>query len=286
MKIAAVYENVTRSIIAELERGAAPWVKPWKGGNCIGIMPANAITGHHYRGINVPILWHAADTHGFPSHAWLTFKQALEKGACVRKGEKGTQIVFTKQLTVKQNDAEDEERQISMLRAFTVFNVAQVEGLAAPDSTPAQPPPAGAADAFAAATGADIRHGGDKAYFVPSMDFIVLPDPESFENVQHYRATKLHELVHWSGHGTRLNRDLNNRFGTKAYAAEELVAELGAAFLCAHLGVQGQLRHAGYIDSWLSLLKEDDRAIFTAASKASAAADYLRAFSEKLEEVT
>lgn len=286
MNIAAVYENVTRSIIAELEQGAAPWMKPWKGGGRLGIMPANAITGHHYRGINVPILWHAADTHGFPSHAWLTFKQALDKGAHVRKGEKGTQIVFTKQLTVKQDDAEDEERQISMLRAFTVFNVVQVEGLGVPDTAPAQPLPAGAVDAFAVATGADIRHGGDKACFVPSLDFIVLPDPDSFESVEHYRATKLHELVHWSGHGTRLNRDLKNRFGTKAYAAEELVAELGAAFLCAHLGVEGQLRHAGYIDSWLSLLKEDDRAIFTAASKASAAADYLRSFSEKLEEET
>ncbi|WP_292530878.1 zincin-like metallopeptidase domain-containing protein [Methylocystis sp.] len=284
MNIAAVYENVTRSIIAELEQGAAPWVKPWKGGGRIGIMPANAVTGHHYRGINIPILWHAADTHGFPSHAWLTFKQALDKGARVRKGEKGTQIVFTKRFAVKTVDAEDEERRISMLRAFTVFNVAQVEGLTTPDTAPAQPPPAGAADIFAAATGADIRHGGNKACFVPSFDFIVLPDPESFENVQHYRATKLHELVHWSGHKTRLDRDLNHRFGTKAYAAEELVAELGAAFLCAQLGVEGQLRHAGYIDSWLSLLKEDDRAIFTAASKASQAADYLRSFSAEAEE--
>jgi antirestriction protein ArdC len=286
MKIAAVYEAVTRSIIAELEQGAAPWVKPWKGGNRVGILPANAVTGRCYSGINIPILWHAADVRGYPTNAWLTFKQALEKGACVRKGEKGTQVVFTKRLSVKKDDEADEERQISMLRAFAVFNVAQVDGFDAPDATAAPAPPAGAVDAFAAATGADIRHGGDKAFFVPSMDFIVLPDPETFESVEHYHATKLHELVHWSGHKTWLDRDLNNRFGTSAYAAEELVAEMGAAFLCAHLGVQGQLRHAGYIDSWLSLLKEDDRAIFTAASKASAAADYLRSFSEKLEEET
>ncbi len=284
MKIAAVYRHVTQSIIAELEQGAAPWVKPWKGGGRVGIMPTNAITGHHYRGINVPILWHAADTHGFASHAWLTFK-ALAKGAHVRKGEKGTQIVFTNQLTVKKDDAEDEERQISMLHAFTVFNVAQVEGLKEPDAAQGEsPPPAGAADAFAAATGADIRHGRDRACFVPSLDFVALPLPETFETAEQYHATKLHELVHWSGHKSRLSRDLNNRFGTQAYAAEELVAELGAAFLCAHLGVQGQLRHAAYIDSWLLLLKDDDRAIFTAASKASVAADYLRSFSEKLEE--
>ncbi|RNJ51368.1 ArdC family protein [Methylocystis hirsuta] len=283
MKIAAVYEAVTRSIIAELEQGAAPWVKPWKGGNCIGILPANAITGRCYSGINIPILWHAADVHGYPTNAWLTFKQALDKGAHVKKGEKGTQIVFTKRVTVEKGDT-DEEKQISMLRAFAVFNVAQVDGFDAPDAAAAPPPPAGAVIEFAAATGADIRHGGDKAFFVPSVDFIVLPDPESFESVEYYHATKLHELVHWSGHKTRLDRDLNNRFGTNAYAAEELVAELGAAFLCAHLGVQGQLRHAGYIDSWLSLLKKDERAIFTAASKASAAADYLRAFSEQEEE--
>lgn len=284
MKIAAIYESVTRSIIAELEQGAAPWVKPWKGGNRIGIMPANAATGRCYSGINIPILWHAADVRGYPTNAWLTFKQALDKGACVRKSEKGTQVVFTKRLSVKKDDAADEERQISMLRAFTVFNVAQVEGLDAPDTAAAPVPPAGAVDAFAAVTGADIRYGGDKAFFVPSMDFIVLPDPGSFESVEHYHATKLHELVHWSGHRSRLDRDLSHRFGTSAYAAEELIAELGAAFLCAHLGVQGQLRHAGYIDSWLSLLKSDNRAIFTAASKASQAADYLRSFSEQMEE--
>lgn len=178
MNIAAVYQHVTQSIIAELEQGAAPWVKPWKGGGRVGIMPANAITGHHYRGINVPILWHVTDTNGFPSHAWLTFKQALDKGAHVRKAAKGTKIVFTKQLTVRRDDAEDEERQISILRAFTVFNVAQVEGLDAPNASLGQsPPPAGAADAFAAATGADIRHGGDRACFVPSLDFVALPAP-------------------------------------------------------------------------------------------------------------
>lgn len=283
MKIAAVYEAVTRSIITELEQGTAPWVKPWKDGKRIGILPTNAITGRCYNGINIPILWHAADTRRYPTNAWLTFKQALAKDACVRKGEKGTQIVFTKRMSVKNGEA-DEERQISMLRAFAVFNVAQVDGLEATDAVPASPPAEGAADAFAQATGADIRHGGDKAFFVPSMDFIVLPDRESFESVQHYRSTKLHELVHWSGHRSRLDRDLNNRFGTSAYAAEELVAELGAAFLCAHLGVEGQLRHAGYIDSWLALLKKDERAIFTAASKASAAADYLRSFSEPARE--
>jgi antirestriction protein ArdC len=278
MKIATVYESVTQSIIAELERGTAPWVKPWKAGKRVGIMPANAIKGHHYRGINVPILWHAADTCGFPTNAWLTFKQALDAGGHVRKGEKGTQIVFTKRISVTDDDRE-EERQTSMLRAFTVFNVAQVEGIEALTVTPETSPP-GTVEVFVTATGADVRHGGDRACYVPSRDFIALPNPSDFTSPEHYEATKLHELVHWRGAEIRLKRDLKNRFGTKAYAAEELIAELGAAFLCAHLGVEGQLRHAEYIASWLSLLKEDNHAIFTAASKASAASDYLRAFSE------
>lgn len=280
MKIAAVYENVTRSIIAELEQGAAPWVKPWKNGKLVGIMPANAVTGHHYRGINIPILWHSADVHGYPTQGWLTFKQALDKGGHVKKGEKGTQVVFTKRLSVKDED--DEDKQISMLRSFTVFNVAQVDGL------PEHPEPPELSDghrheraeSFIKATGAQFRMSGDSACFIPSLDVIELPYQGFFKNPEAFYAVALHELVHWSGGAKRLNRDLNHRFGTRAYAAEELIAELGAAFLCAHLGVHGELRHASYIASWLELLKHDDHAIFTAASKASVAADYLRAFSE------
>ena len=280
MNIAAVYENVTKSIIAELEGGTAPWVKPWKAGKRVGIMPANAISGHHYRGINVPILWHAADERGFPTNAWLTFKQALDAGGHVKKGEKGTQIVFTKRISVTDND--DEERQISCC-APSPFSTSRRRKASRRCARRRRRRRRASVDGFVAATGADIRHGGDRACYVPSRDFIALPNPSDFTSPEHYEATKLHELVHWSGNEKRLKRDLGNRFGTKAYAAEELVAELGAAFLCAHLGVEGQLRHAEYIASWLSLLKEDDRAIFTAASKASAAADYLRSFLERGE---
>jgi antirestriction protein ArdC len=189
MKIAAVYESVTRSIIAELERGTAPWVKPWKAGKRVGIMPANAIGGHHYRGINVPTLWHAADTCGFPTNAWLTFKQALDAGGHVKKGEKGTQIVFTKRISVTADD--DEERQISMLRAFTVFNIAQVEGIEAMFAIQ-EPAPRGAVDIFVTAIGADIRHGGDRACYVLSRDFIALPNPSDFASPEHYEATWIH----------------------------------------------------------------------------------------------
>jgi antirestriction protein ArdC len=176
----------------------------------------------------------------------------------------------------------------SIVRVYYVFNVAQIDGVTDVNSIPRPEITTEqrdtAASRFIQATGADIRHGGDRAFYRIADDFIMLPEAPAFESYEHYLATALHELVHFSGHPKRLDRQLKNRFGTKEYAAEELVAELGAAFLCAHLGVQGQLRHAEYLANWLQLLKEDNRAIFTAASKASQAADYLRAFSEKLEE--
>lgn len=285
MKIQELYRSVTEGIIRDLENGAPVWLKPWKTGNTGGIMPVNAVTGRSYHGINVPILWGAASERGYQRHAWLTFKQAADKGANVRKGEKGTHVVFTKPYKVTDKET-DEEKTIKMLKVYCVWNVAQIDGL--PD--PAQPqevPPearAEAVDSFIEATNATIEHGGDRACYVPSRDFINLPPFASFKGPEHYYATLCHETIHWSGAKHRLDRDLNNRFGTRAYAAEELVAELGAAFLCAHLGITGELRHAGYIQSWLELLREDDRAIFTASSKASQAADYLRSFSEAIED--
>lgn len=279
MQVTELYASVTRRIVAELEQGAAPWTTPWKTGRATGgIMPVNAVTGHRYRGINIPILWSAVADMGYERHGWLTFKQATDRGASVRKGEKGTAIVFTRQVTIGE---EDEERTISMLRVYYVFNVAQIDNFPIETLEDREEPDIPtAADHFIAATKADIRHGGSEAMFIPSKDFIMLPPIGAFKNVESYFATKLHELGHWSGHESRLNRELKNRFGTRAYAAEELIAEMTSAFLCAHLGVTGELRHAGYIEKWLELLRSDDRAIFTAASRASQAADYLRAFSE------
>lgn len=283
-----LYQTVTDRILAELEQGAAPWLKPWKHGrgNGAGLLPRNAATGHRYRGINVPILWGAAEAAGYPAHGWMTFKQALDLGGHVRKGEKGTQVVFTKKLTVKEEaeGGEERERQVSMLRGYTVFNLAQIDGLPERITAPVAPPPPELRESrvasFVEATRADIRHGGNEACFIPSRDIVQMPPAPAFRSPEHYEATLLHELGHWSGHNSRLDRNLTGRFGTQAYAAEELIAELTAAFLCAHLGVTGELRHAGYIASWVRLLKDDKRAIFTAASKASQAADYLRAFSE------
>jgi antirestriction protein ArdC len=279
MQITELYERVTNTIIAELETGTAPWVRPWKG-SAGGFLPQNFATGRHYNGINICILWHEAEQKGYGVPQWMTFQQAIQKGACVRKGEKGTTVVFVKKLRVGEDE---NQRTVGMLKTFTVFNVAQIDGLPEPEATPDRPEPErdAAADAFIEATQADIRRGGDMAAFIPSKDYITIPFEKDFRGMEHFYATALHELSHWTGAKHRLNRDLTGRFKTASYAAEELVAELSAAFLCAHLGIQGELRHAAYIESWLTLLREDSKAIFTAASKASQAADYLRAFSEK-----
>lgn len=278
-----LYRKVTQQIIADLEQGVASWTKPWKAAGG-GIMPHNAITKRGYNGINVAVLWAERQDKGYPTPAWLTYKQAAEAGAQVRKGEKSTQVIFMRKLTVKSDD--DAEKQIAMARIFNVFNAAQVDGL--PEEAPRVPLSAQQRDSaalrFIEATEAHITHGGDRAYYSTTLDHIGLPEPVQFKTYEDYLATALHELTHWSGAKHRLNRDLSGRFKTRSYAAEELVAELGAAFLCAHLEVQGKLRHAEYIDNWLELLRDDDKAILTAASKASQAADYLRSFSEQLAE--
>jgi antirestriction protein ArdC len=285
VKTSDLYQSVTAGIIADLERGAPPWIKPWKDGRVggTGLMPANAATGRLYSGINIPILWGAADARGFPTHRWMTFRQAIEKDAAVRKGERGTHVVFVRRVTVGEDD---EERQVAMARVYVVFNVAQIDGLSEETPAPPQSEPERhhGAERFIEATAADIQIGGSQAMFVPSRDYIAMPPLALFNTPESYYATALHELGHWSGHASRLDRQLANRFGSRAYAAEELIAELTAAFLCAHLGLKGELRHAGYIGSWVGLLRDDPRAIFTAASKASQAADFLRGFSETVEE--
>lgn len=225
---------------------------------------------------------------GYDSNGWLTFRQAQEKGGSVRKGEKATQVVFTKKLRVKDRETE-EEKQISMLRGYFVFNRAQVDGLSEGETTVALPIDTDEArhhraDHLIKATDADIRHGGNEAAFYPSLDRIVMPPFGAFKTEAGYWATLCHEAGHWSGHESRLNRDMEGRFGTRKYAAEELVAELTSAFLCAHLGIEGELRHAGYLSKWVELLRHDSKAIFTAAAKAQYAADYLRSFSENMND--
>jgi antirestriction protein ArdC len=225
-------------------------------------------------------LW-IAQAAGYRTPRYLTFKQAFELGGHVRKGERGTKVYFVKQLEMR-DDQDTSTRLVPMLREYTVFNVDQCDGLT--DSvTMGKPmrvrnPDArdDLADQFLRSTGADIREGHGEAYYVPSRDFISMPAFAGFKGADHFYNVAFHELTHWSGHKSRLDRDLKNRFGSRDYAAEELIAELGAAFLCAEFGFDGDVRNAGYIASWIELLKADKRAFFTACSQASKAADYLR----------
>lgn len=287
-----IYQEVTDRIISELEQGRVPWVQPW-GQAQAGIgLPKNAATERGYSGINILILWGAVIEQGYAAQSWLTFRQALSLGGNVRKGERGTTVVYADRFvpqSEKQRAAEQGEdpQAVPFLKRFTVFNVAQCDGLPERVQGSAAPLPeretVPQAEALIAATGADFRIGGARAFYVPSADYIqVPPQPAFFEQINYYR-TCFHELGHWTGHGSRLARDLSGSFGSKDYAREELVAEMASAFVCASLGIAPTVRHADYLGSWLDVLREDNRAIFRAASLASKAADFLLASREPAE---
>ncbi len=283
-----VYARVTDRIIADIEKGIRPWMKPWHAEHAAGkINRPLRHNGTPYRGVNILLLWTEATAKGYVSPIWMTFRQALELDAHVRKGEHGSLVVFANTVTrTEQNDAgEDVERDIPFMKGYTVFNVEQIEGL--PEiyyAKPTNPLPAAeridAADRFLTATGATIQHGGNMAFYAPSRDLIQMPPFEAFRDRESYYATALHELTHWTRHEKRLNRSFEQkRFGDTGYAREELVAELGAAFLCAETGITPEIRedHAQYLGHWLGVLKEDKRAIFSAAAHAQRAADFLQA---------
>ncbi len=278
-----IYKQVTDKILAELENGTAPWVKPWSGKAFKGgAFAHNAVSKRQYSGVNVVLLWMAQSAGKFTANRWLTFKQAKEAGGNVRKGEKGTMVVFVSHM-IRQDEKTGDEVRIPFLKKYTVFNVQQCDGLSDKVSGESLPMPenqakrAELADLFIEETGADVHEqGGDRAFYSPALDAVCMPKFEQFKSADHFYATTFHELGHWTGHKTRLDRDFSGRFGDRSYAAEELVAELTAAFLCAEFGFDGDLRHAGYIKNWISLLKHDSRAFVTAASKAQQAADFLR----------
>jgi len=285
----SLYQEITDKIIAELEAGHLPWVQPW-GSNGVSAplaMPKNTATDRRYSGINVLILWGAVVQHGLPGQSWLTFRQALGLGGCVRKGERGTTVVYADRFIPnderqRSREAGDDARTIPFLKRFTVFNAAQCDGL--PEALSAPPPPVAGGlilpevEALIRASGADLRLGGERAFYSPALDYIQIPRPEAYFEPINWHRTALHELGHWAGASHRLGRDLTGAFGSKSYAREELVAEMTAAFTCATLGIIPTVRHADYIASWLEVLREDDRAIVRAASAASKAADYLLAF--------
>lgn len=281
-----VYTRVTERIIADLEKGVRTWMKPWNAEHAAGrINRPLRNNGTPYRGINILLLWAEAMLKGYAAPIWMTYKQAQELQANVRKGERGSLVVYANSINkIETNDkGEDVEREIPFLKAYTVFNVEQVDGL--PEhyyAKPANPLPVSErianADRFLIGTGATIQHGGNLAYYSPAKDLIQLPPFEAFADKESYYATALHELIHFTKTKDRLDRDFSgSRFGDHGYAREELVAELGAAFLCAELDITPEVRadHAAYLDHWLNILKEDKRAIFGAASHAQRAADYL-----------
>jgi len=291
-----IYQRVTDQIVAELENGVRPWLKPWNAEHAAGRItrPLRA-NGVAYRGINILMLWASAVEKGFAAPLWLTYKQAQELGGQVRKGEKGSPVVYANTITRTEQDAdtgEDVERNIPFMKVYTVFNAEQVDGLPAHFyalQEPALDPVARIekAETFFAATRADIRHGGNQAYYAIGEDRVQMPPFEAFRDAESYYATLAHELTHWTRHPTRLDRSFGRKkWGDEGYAKEELVAELGAAFLSADLGLTPEPRadHASYIASWLKVLKDDKRAIFTAAAHAQRAADYLIGLQPQAEE--
>lgn len=285
-----VHQEITNRIVAAIETAGQfrlPWISSRRGAMR---RPVNIASGKPYNGVNIVSLWVSAMDADYPSHLWGTYRQWQERGCQVRRGEKSSLIVFYKQLEFEQTDdatGEAETAQRLMARASFVFNAAQVDGFTIEpvETLPDAPTfdPIARAERFALATGARIKEGGDKACYIPSADMIRMPDRRRFTGTattmpaEGFYSTLCHELTHWSGAKHRLDRDLTGRFGWESCAIEELVAELGAAFLCGDLGIAPEPRadHAQYIANWLKVLKDDKRAVFAAASKASEAANWL-----------
>ncbi len=292
-----VYARITSRIVSALERGIRPWVQPWSANHPAGpISRPLRHNGTPYCGVNVLALWCTAFERGYVAPIWMTFRQALDLSAHVRKGESGTLVVYANSFKVAgstevDDEGEEAEREVRYLKGYTVFNVEQIDGLPAQYTTqvtasePNGSVAIASAQRLATATQASIRHGGAHVFYDPRADAIHMPPFEAFRDAESHAAVLLHELTHWTAHPSRLARDLANRFGDAAYAAEELVAELGAAFLCADLGITLEPRedHASYISVWLKVLRGDQRAIFAAASQAQRAAQFLHGLSPAQE---
>ena len=287
-----LYAEVTNRIIEALEAGTSPWICPWTDRLAL---PSNLSTGKPYRGINVLMLSLEAQLRCYSDSRWVTMKQANELGARVRKGEHGTPIVFFRMREIGEAGTEDRNhfeldektepsRLVPMLKSYTVFNASQLDFL--PEKFELRPSPTwqpiGEAEQVLYESGAVVRQGGNRAFYSPSEDIIQLPPPAWFGNSDDYYAVALHELTHWTGHPRRLDRQLGRRHGIEAYAYEELVAEMGAAFLCAHCGLPARTEHASYIDSWLDALRRDKRLIFVAAGAAQKATDFVLGVSHAL----
>jgi len=277
-----IYQNVTDSILADMENGAVIWEQPWAMS-----LPLNMRTRKAYRGINIPLLMKACSYNGWSVPAFATFPQIVDMGGMVKAGSKAT-YVYHMQTTMVKAKTEDElaradedgKIKIFFQKRYAVFNFEQVvfpegkgpriEDLKVESNLPED------MGEIVATLGVDLRTGGNEALYSPSHDFVGMPRVDAFDSLEAYKAVLLHEITHWTGHESRMDRKIGNAFGTKEYAFEELVAELGAAYLCAELGLPASLRHAGYIQNWIKLLKDDNRAFFRAASEAQKAVDWIR----------
>jgi antirestriction protein ArdC len=279
-----VYTRITDKIVADLEQGVRTWMKPWSAGHTAGrITRPLRHNGEPYSGINILMLWASAIEHGFSAPIWMTYLQSQELKAQVRKGEKGSLVVYANSITKTQETPDGEAAcEIQFMKGYTVFNVAQIDGLpeifyGRPEAKLTPVERIARAESFFKNTGADIRHGGNRAYYASKLDYIQLPVIEAFRDAESYYATMAHETTHWTGHESRLTRAFGKKMGDEIYAREELVAEMASAFLSADLGITPEVRedHAAYVASWLTVLKNDKRAIFQAASHAQRAADYV-----------
>jgi antirestriction protein ArdC len=290
-----VQAEITDKIVAMMESGLSEgkWRAPWHAEGGFGDLPRNVITGKSYQGLNVIVLWGQAHAKGYESNVWGTYKQWESKGANVRQGEKGTLAFYWNRVEKKDRTTGEyfhPPQYMLFASGFTLFNANQVDGWQAPPKPVTAPKVIGerhpVAEAYFAAIPAKVNHGGNKAFYSPGGDFIGLPDFDAFDSPESYYATRGHESVHWTMAKDRCDRNMSGRFGDQAYAAEELVAELGAAFLCAGLGITNEPRedHATYLASWLKVLKGDKTAIFTAASKANAAVKYLDSLAGAMDE--
>lgn len=282
-----VYRSITDTIVAAIEAGVGPAELPWQR-QCIHGLPTNAATGMRYRGVNVIALWANSIARGFTSRFWGTYKQWKDLGAQVRGGSRASIVVFYKEVPPEEDENADggRARRRLIAKASRVFNAEQVDGL-----LPLERPRPDlverlqGVEEFVDANRPVVHHGGIHAYYAPATDHIQMPEREAFVGTttssptEGYYGVLLHELVHWTGAAHRLNRDLSKRFGSEAYAMEELIAEIGSAYLCATLDVSPTPRpdHAAYIGHWLTVMRSDKRAIFSAASKAMDAVDYLNA---------
>lgn len=286
-----IYQEVTDKMLAALEAGTKPWVCPWDRSGVVSL-PINESSGDYYRGINVPMLWMAQGERGFTSSRWMTYKQAKAKGGQVRKGEKGTTVVFFKTLEkdTGETDAdtgEEIKNRVPMLRTFTVFNLDQIDGIEQPEPLAVGEgfEPIDQAEAVLRASGVTIHEGGARAFYRPSTDEITMPARDRFDNAYDYYATALHELTHATKHESRCDRKPYDAESLKVqYAFEELVAEIGSMFATASLGLTGDVQgHADYLESWLTLLRSDKRAIFKAAAQAQRAHEWIANATEQAQ---